>query len=162
VIQRLCKVGVLSFNQDQAKSLYQSHPPVTPKNDENKKRLKAAQKYWEHLERKERMAFLLIEEEFYEEALVPLKEVLELSLKSFAALMGQTIDEKENVSLDIIQYDFVGKKGFPKEAIQLTQHLQKEITLIDKEKISELAKHIRLITQFLENEINKFILDLAA
>lgn len=162
VIQRLCKVGVLSFNQDQAKSLYQSHPPVTPKNDENKKRLKAAQKYREPLERKERMAFLLIEGEFYEEALVPLKEVLELSLKSFAALMGQTIDEKENVSLDSIQHEFVGKKGFPKEAIQLTQHLQKEITLKDKEKISKLAKHIRLITQFLENEINKFSLDLAA
>lgn len=155
VIQRLCKAGILSFNHDQATIHHQSQMHILPKNDEEKKRLKAAQKYKELLERKERMASLLIEGEFYEEALFPLREVFEMSLKSFAALMGQTLDEKKNPSLDLdgIRQHFSDKKDFPKDAFQRAQRVQQESILKDKNEISDIANHIRSITQFLENEI---------
>ncbi|MBX9622034.1 MAG: DEAD/DEAH box helicase [Alphaproteobacteria bacterium] len=161
-IERLCKAGILSFNQDQAKSLYQSDSFIPHKDKEKKKRLKAAQNYREPIARKERMASLLVEGEFYEEAFVPLKDAFDLSLKAFAELMGHKVDEKANISFEAIQNDFILKKGFPKDAIQLAQFLQQERPLKNKEQISHFAEQIQSITQFVEGEINKLSLGLAA
>jgi hypothetical protein len=159
-IQRLCKAGILSFNQDQAKMLYQSQVPDSTKNYEHKKRLQAAQKYRATIERKERMATLLIEGEFYEEALVPLREVFYSSLKALAVLEGATFNEKEAVSLESIQHYFEDQKDFPKEAFRGAQYLLQVLT--SNKKISELTQYIHSITQFLEAKINQFSLDVAA
>ncbi len=161
-IQRLCKAGVLSFNQEKAKSLYQSQKTTVSQYEEQQKRLKMAQQYQESRARKERMTSLLIEGEFYEEALAPLQEVFELSLKAFATLTGYTIDPKKEVPLAMIKQDLVTKKGLPEGAIEIANQVRQGTTSMDKDQIDELFHKVQSITQFLENKMNKFNLEKAA
>ena len=64
-IQKLSGAGILSFNQENNINLYQSHIKMVSICTEEKKRLKAAQKYSEQTERKQNLASVLIENEFY-------------------------------------------------------------------------------------------------
>lgn len=160
-IQRLCKVGVLSFNQDKETSLYQSQVTVASQHEEQQKHLREAQGYRAPMERKERMTSLLIEGGFYEEALSPLGEVFELALKSFAALMGQSID-KNGIPLDVIQDDWVAKKGLPDEAIHLATQLRNEWGSPDPEKITQTFHAVSSICRFVDHATSKLSLDFAA
>ena len=161
-IQRLCKAGILSFNQEKAKSLYYPQKPTLSHYEEQQKHLKMAQHYQEPMGRKERMASLLIEGEFYEEALAPLQEVFELSLKAFAALTGAPVNPKEAVPLALIKQDLVAKKGLPDVAIEMTNQIRQEATSKDKDQIIELFQKVQFLTQFLENKMNTFTLEKAA
>lgn len=161
VIQRLCKAGILSFNQEHTK-LLPTQTPVVNKHEEQQRRLKAAQKHREPMERKERMVALLIEGEFYEEALAPLKDAFELSLKSFAAFVDQKSDENREITLGVIQKEFIAQKGLPKEALELASQLRKEKRLTNKDDISALFLKYGHISQYLKNELNKFSVDCAA
>jgi ribosomal protein L19E len=160
-IQRLCKVGVLSFNQDKETSLYQSQVTVASQHEEQQKRLREAQSYRTSMERKERMTSLLIEGGFYEEAWLPLGEVFELSLKSFATLMGQAIDEN-GIPLDVIQDDLVAKKDLPHEAINLAAQLRNGFGSSDPEKITQTFNAVSLICRFIDHAMCKMSLDFAA
>ena len=161
-IQRLCKAGVLSFNQEKARSLYHSPKPNPSHGAEQQKRLKLAQQYQESIDRKERMASLLIEGEFYEEALAPLQEVFELSLKAFAALMDSSLNLKEEISLVFIEQELVAKKGFSPDVIAIANQLRQGVKPIDKNQVVELFKKIQSLTEFLESKMNKFNLEKAA
>lgn len=161
-IQHLCKAGILSFNQEKAKSLYHSHKPSPSHDTEQQKRIKLAQQYQEPTNRKERMASLLIEGEFYEEALAPLQEVFELSLKAFATLTGFSINPKEEIPLALIEQELVAKKGLPPHATAIANQIRQEIKSIDKTQAVELFKKVQSLTGFLENEVNKFNLQKAA
>jgi hypothetical protein len=161
-IKRLCKAGILSFNQEKAKSLYHPHKPTLSHDEEQQKRLKLAQQYQEPIERKERMASLLIEGEFYEEALAPLQEVFELSLKAFATLTGSIIDLKEEIPLALIEQELVAKMGLPPDATAIANQVRQGVKPIDKGQIVELFQKVQSITQFLKNKVNKFNLQKAA
>lgn len=160
--QRLCKAGILSFNQEKAKSLYHSHKTTLSHDEEQQKRLKLAQQYQELIERKERMASLLIEGQFYEEALAPLQDVFELSLKAFTTLTGSSITPKEEIPLALIEQELVAKKGFPPDVTAIANQMRQEFRLVDKTQVVELFKKVQSLTEFLENEVNKFNLKKAA
>lgn len=161
-IKRLCKAGILSFNQEKAKSLYHPHKPTLSHDEEQQKRLKLALQYREPIGRKERMASLLIEGEFYEEALAPLQEIFELSLKAFATLTGSIIDLKEEIPLALIEQELVAKMGLPPDATAIANQVRQGVKPIDKGQIVELFQKVQSITQFLENKVNKFNLQKAA
>ena len=101
-IQRLCKVGVLSFNKEKAQSLYQSQVVASSQYEEQKKNLERVQNYMISAQRKERMVSLLIESHFYEEALPSLTDIFSLSIKSFTALTNHEVDEKKEVSIETL------------------------------------------------------------
>lgn len=161
VIQRLCKAGILSFNKDHTK-LLSAQPPVAPKHEEQQRRLKAAQKYREPMERKERMASLLIEGEFYEEALAPLKEAFEFSLKSLSVLFGYAVEENDPIPLEVIQSKLVAEKRIPNEAVLLASQLRTENIVLDKDQAVEIFSKVQSITQSIEHYINEINLRVAA
>lgn len=98
-IQRLCRVGVLSFNKEKAQSLYQSQVVASSQYEEQKKNLERAQNYMISALKKGRMASLLIEDHFYEKALPSLTDIFSLSIKSFVALTNHEVDEKKKYQL---------------------------------------------------------------
>lgn len=113
------------------------------------------------IERKQRMAFLLIEDDFYEEAIPPLRDILFLAIKSFAALADYTINENKELSIEDLQNDLVMKKGFPKDAVSLALQFVDQKHL-DKEKTAEMLKTVRVICQFVNNLIDTFRLKCVA
>ena len=68
---------------------------ATSQYEEQKKQLERAQNHLASVERKERMASLLIEGHFCEEALPSLIDIFSLFIQSFAALTNYEIDEKK-------------------------------------------------------------------
>jgi superfamily II DNA or RNA helicase len=162
VIQRLCAGGILSLNRPQAQAIPQEFAPIRPKDEVLQKRLKTAQTYRELSERNERMARLLGEGDFLEEAVGALKEAFGFYLNAFAAFRGQAVDEKETVSLERLQTEFVPQKGFPtREGLQVAQLLQQE-TPLTKEHLSQLGQHLQAFTNSLEAEMTHERLGVAA
>ncbi len=147
-IQRLCKAGILSFNQSKA-SLYRSQPKIASEQELRRQRAKQAQKILSKTERKQRMATLLIDGEFYQEAYTPLKEVFELTIKSFATLSGVT---GKDISVTTIEQELVHKAGLPPEAITLAEQFEaKEIS--DKKSIDHIAETTAKLCEFVAEEI---------
>src|SRR3989338_8496962 len=157
-IQRLCQAGVLSF-QDKAQSLYNAVCPAPSQLEERQKHLKEAQALQEAVKRKERLTNLLIEGGFYEEALPPLREVFELTLKSLFTLRGWN-KGKERISFNMIDEAWTMEKGLPKETVSLAKELQGNQG--NQDAIRQMYTQVQRVTEFLENEISKFSLNQAA
>lgn len=160
-IERLCKAGILSFHPEKATSLYRSSVAPSYEYEEQKRKLEKALSYRAPIERKQRMASLLIEDDFYEEAMPPLKDILFLSIKSFAVLTDYAIHEEKELSIEDLQNDLVMKKGFPKDAVSLALQFVDQKDL-DKEKATKMLKTVRIICQFVNNFIDTFRLKCVA
>ena len=160
-IERLCKAGILSFHPEKATSLYRSSVTPTNEQEEQKRKLEKALSYRVLIERKQRMASLLIEDDFYEETIPPLADILSLAVKSFAVLTDYAINEEKELSIEDLQNDLVMKKGFPKDAVSLALQF-KETKDLDKEKTAEMLKTVRVICQFVNNFIDTFRLKCVA
>ncbi|MEN8237378.1 MAG: DEAD/DEAH box helicase [Pseudomonadota bacterium] len=153
-IQRLCKAGILSFNQDHA-SLYQSKTKVASRQEERQKRAHLSQKYLTQTERKQRMAALLIDGEFYDEALAPLRDVFDLVVKAFATLVECKFDNKKTVPLELVEQELVAKAGLAKQAITVAQQLQAKELSLEQQAVQQLSEQIKQIYQFVEEQVNK-------
>ena len=101
-IERLRKAGILSFHPEKATSLYRSSVMPTNEHEEQKRKLEKALSYMAPIERKQRMVTLLIEDDFYEEAMAPLVDILSLAVKSFAVLTDYTINEEKELSVEYL------------------------------------------------------------
>lgn len=164
-IQRLCKAGVLSFNQAKTTSLYQVQEEeiFTQKEKERQerekkeKRLKSVQQYKEQATRKERMVTLLIEAGFYEEAWAPLGEGIEFLLKSFTALIGDPIELEKPLDIDKIHFHLQG--ALSKEIVTAAAHLGNGDTLKsppDQEMILKTLQSFQALNQFLTKKISEY------
>lgn len=170
-IQRLCNAGVLSFNQAKTKSLYHSQPAElsNQKEKEREKCLKIAQQYKEQAIRKERMATLLIEGGFHEEAWTPLREGFELSLKSFASLIGSPVEKEKPLDIDkvhlhlYLQPHSQHMEYLSKEIVKIAAYLRKEDiakeSSPDQEMMTKTHQSIQTMNQFLINKINEYALN---
>ncbi|HCC25058.1 MAG TPA: hypothetical protein DEP85_06085 [Holosporales bacterium] len=127
--------------------------------EERQKHLKEAQALQEAVKRKERLTNLLIEGGFYEEALPPLREVFELTLKSLFTLRGWN-KGKERISFNMIDEAWTMEKGLPKETVSLAKELQENQG--NQDAIRQMYTQVQRVTEFLENEISKFSLNQAA
>ena len=160
-IQKLSGAGILSFNQENNINLYQSHIKMVSICAEEKKRLKAAQKYLEQTERKKNLTAILIENEFYDEAIIPMHEVFELSLKSFATFLDCTVDDNENISLEILHNRLTGKSGLPDYTVNLAKILRntKSNVPFNEETAKSLLSSVQNITQITQKILDKSALE---
>lgn len=126
-LKRLSKAGIVSFNQ--SIPFYSSEKPL----HQDEKKGKLIQKYNATRKRKEQLAALLIKEGFLEE--VPIKEIFELAIKSFAV---RTAQEDIGELKDLY--------GLPKEALSLATDI-KNPTL----DVCDIFKRLKMMTQFLDN-----------
>ena len=160
-IQKLSGAGILSFNQENNINLYQSHIKMVSICTEEKKRLKAAQKYSEQTERKQNLASVLIENEFYDEAIIPMHEVFELSLKSFATFLDCTVDDNENISLEILHNRLTGESGLPDYTVNLAKILRntKSNVPFNEETTKSLLSSVQNIAQITQKILDKSALE---
>ena len=160
-IQKLSGAGILSFNQENNINLYQSHIKMVSICAEEKKRLKAAQKYLEQTERKQNLTAILIENEFYDEAIIPMHEVFELSLKSFATFLDCTVDDNENISLEILHNRLTGKSGLPDYTVNLAKILRntKSNVPFNEETAKSLLSSVQNIAQITQKILDKSALE---
>jgi hypothetical protein len=125
-IQRLVDAGLLSFNPSATLS-QQSAPENVIKLD--KKQIEQAQNYLTQAERKQKMASLLIQGDFAEEAITPLKQAVESSIHAFASLKNIYCDQEpmdlstSNVHETFIQPVLVEQHNMPERVTTLFSQL---------------------------------------
>ncbi len=88
-IRQLIEAGILSTNQDTARTLYRATAENAPKDDEHLKRLKEACNHLARGEHKRRMAKVLKEGGFSTEALAPIRDAVETALQALALWQDQ-------------------------------------------------------------------------
>ena len=123
-------------------------PDLQPvKNEIREKQIKQAKKHLELAARKQRMVQILVAEDFYNEASVPLREFLESTLQAFAWLnsRGESCDygdTPKNLSPHFIQETLVAEHGLPAKVITLLSELNpkqsEELTKKNPEHIKKL------------------------
>lgn len=118
-IQRLAKSGVLTINIP-TEILHTSPSFFIAKDEVKEKQVMQARKHLELAARKQRMAQLLVDGDFYEEAVPPLRESLELTLCAFAWLHGMGNCENTN---NFVQETLVEQYGLPPSASQIFYQL---------------------------------------
>lgn len=118
-IQRLAKSGILTINIP-TEVLHTSPSFSTTKDEVKEKQVMQARKHLELAERKQRMAQLLADGDFYEETVAPLRESFELTLRAFAWLHGREVEENTN---NFIQETLVEQYGLPQSASQIFYQL---------------------------------------
>lgn len=95
LIQRLAQAGVLTLNVPTG-TLHTSKDLAAATNELQAKQISQAKKYLDQAARKQRMTKILVDDEFYEEAVMPLREAVGLIIQACAWLSGKG----ENFSID--------------------------------------------------------------
>jgi superfamily II DNA/RNA helicase len=145
-IQRLAQAGILTLNIP-TEVLHTSSKFSEIKNAIKENQINKAKKHLELALRKQRMAQLLINEDFYEESFAPLREALELTIKAFAFLNNEN-NTQEPISNTFIKEILVKKFGLPQIAETLFLQLDiKKSTEICKTNPSNIKN---LLTQYQE------------
>ncbi len=124
IIQRLVQTGILTINQH-AKTLHASQTFYESKNRLLEKQIIKARKHLTEAVRKHRMADILINGEFTEEAVAPLREAMMLTLHSFALLNStEMVSEKEIISHEFVKEQLIEQYGLPKKTLSLLHSLR--------------------------------------
>lgn len=170
MLQNLSNQGIISFNQENAKSLYQSGyvslGPCQGESHEAAKRLKEAKEIFQQADRKQNMASILIENGFYEESINPLNQVLELSLKSVATLIGHEIEVGDNDNLpaevevlNVKLANTIGDILLPENIEDLLKTLKNQVNgkseVIDRNKAMDLLASIKMVHTIAGNILSK-------
>lgn len=142
IIQRLEKAGIIKFNQPS--EIFHTAPDLLELNKKiHEERLLHAKKYFSESKRKHKMADVLAQSDFQEEALYPLKEAMHNTLHSFSNFVGKI--EKNNDTLfssDFIKEKLIKTHHFPDHACELFANLHDAKNI----KIENLlAQHQKLI-----------------
>jgi HEPN domain-containing protein len=98
-IQQLVKTGILNASQASARTLYRVPTADEPKNDGQSRRLAAALDHLARGEHKRRMAKLLADGGFTVEALVPMREAVEISLQALIEWQGHNTGRLPDLEL---------------------------------------------------------------
>lgn len=119
LIQRLAEAGILTLN-DPSEILHASARYSESQKKLQEKRINHAKKHLNEAERKHRMAQVLFESDFHEEAVGPLREAMKSTMHSFSWLIGKTqSDMEEEMSHHFIQEQLIDQHGLPNNAASL-------------------------------------------
>jgi len=158
-LENLSNNGILTFNKENSVNLYQSHIYINSQSkcEEAKKRLKVAEKHLQQTGRKQNMAAVLVENGFFDEAITPLQEVFELSLKALASFLDCKIEDNENVSVEILHDQLISKSGLAADTGNLAKTLRntQNIAPINKETAENLLSAVQAVHNTAGTMLNK-------
>ena len=123
-ILRLTDAGVLSLNREGAETLHCSRVFAETRSRERKHRMATARKRMADAERKARMAALLADGGFAEEALAALTQAVETGLQSLAYALGE--ETGQALATGLIESKLVPKGILPSEACSLAKVLREK------------------------------------
>lgn len=123
-IQRLIETGVLNTNRGQSKTLHRAPAMESPPDDGQAQRLTEAREQLAKGEHKQRMAQLLADGGFLLEALPPMREAVEISLR--ALLQWRNKSCSLPIPLDLIESALIEEDLLPAQALTLISRLTKD------------------------------------
>ncbi len=135
-IHELIEAGVLSANQETGRTLYRASAEDDLKDDEQLKRLNQAHNHLAQSEHKRRMTKVLKEGDFATEALVPLREAVEIALQALAIWQGhdsETEMDPEWINSALVQADLL-----PSESLSVITALRDDKSSLDQSRTSQL------------------------
>lgn len=150
-IQRLAKAGIISFNNP-TEMLYTSPQFSESRMQLHEKKLNQARKKLEQAARKQRMAQVLIESDFHEEAIQPLREALESTIHSFSCLMRESENAAHDISHHFIKNTLIDQHGLPQKTVELFTQLTDKV---QHDKIKNLFTDHQDIFQHVDEALNK-------
>jgi len=159
-IQRLCQMGILSFNNEKAIQLHQTQANGDAEREAKQQNLRKAQSLLEQAQRKLRMATLLFDGGFYEESHDPLTSAFETVLQSFATF--NDCNTGKQVTMALLDKDLTQKFGLPKQAITIAAQLRSDDIVSDQQAVQELHVQVQDVFRYIEENINKTFLECAA
>jgi len=88
-------------------------------------------------------------------------EVFELSLKSFATFLDCTVDDNENISLEILHNRLTGESGLPDYTVNLAKILRntKSNVPFNEETTKSLLSSVQNIAQITQKILDKSALE---
>ncbi|MBL3529299.1 MAG: DEAD/DEAH box helicase [gamma proteobacterium endosymbiont of Lamellibrachia anaximandri] len=137
-IQQLINAGVLNTNQDAARTVYRAPTTDKPKDDEQSKRLTEARNRLAQSEHKRRMAKVLTEGGFSTEALVPMREAVEMALRALLFWRGH--DTEKQSAQELIESKLVQANLLPAETLSLVTRLREDQPEVDEAQAGKLIK----------------------
>ncbi len=135
-IRQLIEAGVLSTNQDTARTLYRASAEDGAKDDEQVKRLQMARNHLAQSEHKRRMAKVLKEGGFSVEALAPMGEAVETALQALSLWRGHNAETP--LDLEWIDSVLVQSNLLPPENLSLIAALREDQHPSDESRTNEL------------------------
>ncbi len=143
-IQQLIDAGVLSANQENARTLYQTTDK--PKDHEPQKRLAEAREHLARGEHQRRMAKVLIGGGFSVEAIPPIRDAVEAALRALVVWQGHNSETPPEP--DLIDSVLVKTSLVPVETLSLITHLRENQSEWDESQgAALLAQSDRLLSQ---------------
>lgn len=121
IIQKLAEAGIITINQPSVIS-QASAESANAKKKLHEQQVHHAKKHLAKAERKQRMAQVLVASNFNEEAVLPLREALQSTIHSFAALIGKSEYDMKELK------DLVDQYGLPGNVVSLFAKLSKAET----------------------------------
>ncbi|TNF98220.1 MAG: DEAD/DEAH box helicase, partial [Gammaproteobacteria bacterium] len=98
-IKQLVEAGILNTSQASARTLYRAPTTNRPKDDGQSRRLAEALDHLARGEHKRRMAKVLMDGGFTVEALVPMREAVEISLQALTVWQGHNVETPPDLDL---------------------------------------------------------------
>lgn len=123
LLQQLAEAGVITINSDQLEKIYESKVTTQSRSEHMQRCIAQAKKRMQEAERKQRMAALLLEGDFHQEALPPLQAAIDLAIKSFATLHGHS---DTPISLGLLEDTLIKQHALPKQSLSLVALLRDE------------------------------------
>lgn len=152
-IQRLVKAGIISFNKP-LETLYHSPEWSETRRQQQEKKINQAKEKLQQASRKQRMAQVLMESDFREESLAPLREALEATLHSFAFLISEQEENGKILSHEFIKNNLINNHGLPEKALTLFSELDKN----SSDKIGAHLTDYQIIFEHVDETLNKMML----
>lgn len=156
-IQRLAEAGILTLNCP-TKILHSSPLFAETQKKTQEKQIQEAKKYLDHASRKQRMAQVLIASNFHEEAVSPLREALESTIRSFTWLIGKAESESQEImSHHFIKEKLINQYGFPDNAVSLFAELHHEKNSMHYSRIKNLVSDHQTIFHHVDAKLNSML-----
>ncbi|MFO1257723.1 MAG: DEAD/DEAH box helicase [Gammaproteobacteria bacterium] len=153
-INRLIKAGILSLSKP-LETLHQlADPPLARKSLYTEKQLAEARMHFSDAVRKQRMAQLLLEGEFHEEALNPIHDALKSVVTSFSHLNGKQ-DDSNLFTDEFINKNLIEQHGFPEQAASLFSYVTDELNQVPLPHVKFLLNDNNQVIQYLSKRLDE-------
>jgi non-ribosomal peptide synthetase component F len=157
-IQQLAELGLITINQ-QTEKLFESPTTINTQKKQQKARIQKARKHLEQTDRKYRMASLLADGGFYQEAIAPLIETVSTALAAFAYVNQQLPNlANNNIAIEKLQQTLRESTEIPHELLDNILSMQNCVIQVNGEQIKTWLKNTDSVINFVEQSFNKLAL----
>lgn len=155
IIQRLVQAGVLSLGPN-IKALPTRDALSESLKDIREKQLQQAKTSYAYAFRKQRLAQVLVEQEFFEETLTPLREALVAAIQAFFCLINDS--KTPAITHRFVKEELVARYKFPEKTIFLWTQLNEKMEENSVALIPDLLAGTEEAIQYVSEALNKAII----